>query len=165
VGYWNILKGDTVSEKIEMLKAFAQIGFNRLDQATKGLTEEQLDWKSCSEANTIRWNLTHLASEMFVFVPKIIKGDKEYKPDGWPDDYVGNESYSLEKIRGDLKKGKAKLMKKLDNLTEEVLAEEMDWFFGKLTKQGYLIVAISEILHHEGQIAAILGVEKRIQGT
>jgi uncharacterized damage-inducible protein DinB len=161
----NTLKGDTVSEKIEMLKAFTQVGFGRLDQATKDLTEEQLDWKSCAEANTIRWALTHLASEMFVFVPKIIKGDKEYKPEGWPDDYVGNESYSLEKIRGDLEKGKAKFLKKLDNLTEEVLAEEMDWFYGKKPKQAYLMLAISEILHHEGQIAAILGVEKRMQGT
>jgi uncharacterized damage-inducible protein DinB len=154
-----------MSEKIETMKAFAQVGFNRLDQAVKDLTEEQLDWKSCSEANTIRWNLTHLASEMFVFVPKIIKGDKEYKPEGWPDDYVGNESYSLEKIRGDLEKGKVKLLKKLGNLTEEVLAEEMDWFLGKQSKQAYLMIAISEILHHEGQIAAILGVEKRMKGT
>ena len=154
-----------MSEKNEMLKAFAQIGFSRLDRAVKDLTEEQLDWKSCTEANTIRWNLTHLASEMFVFVPKIIKGDKEYKPEGWPDDYVGNESYSLDKIKGDLEKGKAKLMKKLDKLTEETLAEEMDWFYGKQPKQAYLMLAISEILHHEGQIAAILGVEKRLQGT
>ncbi len=154
-----------MSDKIEMMKAFAQVGFDRLDRATKDLTEEQLDWKSCPEANTIRWNLTHLASEMFVFVPKIIKGDKEYKPEGWPEDYVGNESYSLEKIMGDIEKGKAKFMKKLDNLTEEVLAEEMDWFYGKKPKQAYLTLAISEILHHEGQIAAILGVEKRMQGT
>jgi uncharacterized damage-inducible protein DinB len=165
MNHTNTLKGDTVSEKIEMLKAFAELGFSRLDGAIKDLTEEQLDWKSCSEANTIRWVLTHLASEMFVFVPKIIKGDKEYKPEGWPDNYVGNESYSLEKIKGDIEKGKTKLMKKLGKLTEEVLAEEMDWFYGKQPKQAYLMLAISEIIHHEGQIAAILGVEKRLQGT
>jgi len=154
-----------MSEKIEMMKSFAQVGFGRLDRATKNLTEEQLDWKSCPEANTIRWNLTHLASEMFVFVPKIIKGDKTYKPENWPDDYVGNKGYSLEKIMRDIEKGKAKFMKKLDGLTEEGLAEEMDWFYGKRPKQHYLMLAISEILHHEGQIAAILGVEKRMQGT
>jgi hypothetical protein len=27
------------------------------------------------------------------------------------------------------------------------------------------MLAISEIIHHEGQIAAILGVEKRMKGT
>jgi uncharacterized damage-inducible protein DinB len=161
----NTFKGESMSEKIETMKAFAQVGFGRLDRATKDLTEEQLDWKSCVEANTIRWCLTHLASEMFVFVPKIIKGDKEYKPEGWPDDYVGNESYSLEKIMGDIEKGKAKFMKTLDNLTEETLVEEMDWFYGKRPKEAYMMLAISEILHHEGQIAAILGVEKRMQGT
>ncbi len=75
-----------MSEKIEMMKAFAQLGFGRLDRATKNLTEEQLDWRSCKEANTIRWALTHLVSEMFVVVPEIIKGDKEYKPEGWPED-------------------------------------------------------------------------------
>ena len=78
---------------------------------------------------------------------------------------MGNKSYSLQKIKGDLEKGKAKLMKKLDKATPEVLAEEMDWFYGKKPKQAYLMLAISEILHHEGQIAAILGVEKRMQGT
>ncbi len=154
-----------MSEKIEMMKAFAELGFSRLGRATKDLTEEQLDWKSCPEANTIRWNLTHLVSEMFVFVPKIVRGDKEYKPEGWPDDYVGNESYSLEKIKGEIEKGKDELLKKLDNLTEEVLSEEMDWFYGRRPKQTYMMLAISEILHHGGQIAAILGVEKRMQGT
>ncbi len=154
-----------MSEKREMMRAFAEVGFSRLDRATKNLTEEQLDWKSCPDANTIRWALTHLVSEMFVFVPKIIKGDKEFTPEGWPDDYVGNQSYSLEKIMEDIERGKANFLKTLDNLTEEVLAEEMDWFYGRRPKQAYIMLAISEILHHEGQIAAILGVEKRLQGT
>ena len=65
---------------------------------------------------------------------------------------------------GNIENGKVKFLKKLGNLTEEVLAEEMDGFYGKIPKQAYLMLAISEILHHEGQIAAILGVEKRMQG-
>jgi hypothetical protein len=27
----------------------------------------------------------------------------------------------------------------------------------------YLMLGVSEIIHHEGQIAAILGIEKRVQ--
>lgn len=154
-----------MSEKIETIKAFTNVGFSRLDRAIKDLKEEQLDWKSCPEANTIRWILTHLASELHVFVPKILKGDKDYVPEGWPEDYTGNTSYSLEKILGDLETGKAKLMKSLDKLTPETLAEEIDWFYGKKPKEAYLMLAISEIIHHEGQIAAILGVEKRMKGT
>jgi hypothetical protein len=92
-------------------------------------------------------------------------GDKEYKPDGWPDDYVGNKSYSLAKIMGDYEEGKAKFMKDLDNLTDEVLAEEMDWFFGKQTKEWYIrACAISELHWHGGQIRAIREVEKRMRG-
>ncbi len=154
-----------MSGKIDAMKGFAQLGFERLGRATTDLKEEQLDWKSCPEANTIRWILTHMVSELHVFIPKILKGDKEYKPEGWPDDYVGNAGYSLMKILGDLETGKAKLMKKLDELTEEKLAVEMDWFYGKRPKEAYLMLAVSEILHHEGQIAAILGVEKRMKGT
>jgi uncharacterized damage-inducible protein DinB len=154
-----------MSDTIKTMKAFAELGFQRLGRATKDLKSEQLDWQSCTEANTIRWILTHLGSELHVFVPKILTGNKEYSPEGWPEDYVGNKSYSLEKIMGDIESGKVKLMKSLDELKEASLAEEIDWFFGKQPRQAYLMLAISEILHHEGQIAAILGVEKRMMGT
>jgi uncharacterized damage-inducible protein DinB len=154
-----------MSGKIETIKAFAQVGFYRLERATKDLKEEQLDWKSCPQANTIRWLLTHLSSELHSFVPKILKGDKGYKPEGWPDDYVGNKAYTLKKINADLDEGKKKLMKSLDKLTEEELAVEMDWFYGKRPKEAYLMLAISEIHHHEGQIAAILGLESRMKGV
>jgi hypothetical protein len=149
---------------VDSIKEFAEIGFMRLERATEGLTEEQLDWKSCPEANTIRWILTHLNSEFFGFIPKIVTGDKELESE-LPEGYVGNMDYSLEKIMGDLDKGKGKLMDMMDDLEDEDLDEEMDWFYGERTKGFYLMLAISEIIHHEGQIAAILGVEKRMTGT
>jgi hypothetical protein len=152
-------------EKIEMMKAFTELGLGLLDRRTADLEEEQLDWKSCAEANTIRWILSHLTDEMFVFYPKVVKGDRNYRPEDWPDDYVGNSGYSLEKIKGDLEKGKAKLLEMFDDLTPEDLAEEMDYFSGTRPKQYYLMLGISEIFRHEGQIAAILGVEKRTQGA
>ena len=154
-----------MSGKIDAIKAFTEMGLFRLRGVVKDLKEEQLDWKYCPQANTIRWILTHLASELHVFIPQILTGDKEYKPEGWPDDYVGNQSYSLEKILGDIEEGEKALMKKLDGLGEEVLSEEIDWFMGKRTKEYYLMLAISEIHHHEGQIAAILGVESRTKGN
>ena len=152
-------------EKIETMKAFTQLGLGLLDRRTAELKEAQLDWKPCAEANTIRWILTHLSYEMHVFFPKVVKGNKDYKPEDWPDDYVGNARYSLEKIKRDLETGKAKLMKMLDKLTPEDLAQEMDWFSGVKPKEAYLMLGISEIFRHEGQIAAILGVEKRMQGA
>ncbi len=154
-----------MSQKVATIKAFAMLGFDRLDRATKDLKEELLDWKSCPEANTIRWILTHLSSELHTFIPKIITGDKEYIPEGWPEDYVGNKSYNLKKIMGDIKFGKEKLVKTIDGLTDAKLAEPLDWFYGKQPKEMYLMLAVSEIMHHEGQVAAILGVEKRMKGT
>ena len=150
-------------EKIETMKAFTQLGLGLLDRRTAELKEAQLDWKPCAEANTIRWILTHLSYEMHVYFPKVIKGKKDYKPEDWPEDYVGNTCYSLEKIKEDLKTGKAKLMKMLDKLTPQDLAQEMDWFSGVKPKEDYLMLGISEIFRHEGQIAAILGLEKRTQ--
>jgi len=154
-----------MDDKIIMMKAFTELGLDLLDRRTADLKEAQLDWKSCAEANTIRWILTHLTDEMFVFYPRVVKGDKSYRPEDWPDDYVGNSGYSLEKIKGDLEKGKAKLLEMLENLTPEDLTEEMDWFRGVRPKGVYLILGVSEIFRHEGQIAAILGVEKRMQGA
>lgn len=147
--------------KIGTIKEFTMVGFNRLNSATKDLTEEQLDWKSCSEANTIRNILGHLIGEWYGFVPKILAGDKDLEVKG----YVGTEGKSLDEIKADLSEGQKHLVAELAKIKEEDLAKEMDWFMGKQTVGSYLMLGISEITHHEGQIAAILGVEKRIQGV
>ena len=134
------------------------MGFFRLNNITKNLTEYHLDWKSCTEANTIRTVLTHLNQELHVYLPRMLTGKT---PDDWPEDYTGNLSYSLEKIMTDLEEGKTKLYKMLDATTDKALEKEVDMFMGKHPLQFYVTLMISEIIHHEGQIAAILGVERR----
>ncbi len=150
--------------KIDTIKEFAMLGFNRLDNALKDLTEEQLDWMSCSEANTVRNIVTHLISEWYGFVPKIIAGDKDLPVKGVPEGYVGNKDLSLETIMKDYNEGKKHLLAELGKVKDEHLAKEMDWFMGKQPVGSYLMLGVSEIIHHEGQIAAIRGVEKRIKG-
>ena len=150
--------------KIDTIKEFAELGFTRLNGALKDLTEEQLDWMSCSEANTIRNILTHLISEWYGFVPKIIAGDKDAKVKGVPEGYVGNKDLSLDQIMKDLEEGKDHLRAELGKVKDEDLAKEMDWFMGKKPRGFYLMLGVSEIIHHEGQIAAIRGVEKRLKG-
>ena len=54
-------------------------------------------------------------------------------------------------------------MAELGKVKDEDLAKEMDWFRGKQPVGSYLMLGVSEILHHEGQIAAIRGVENRIK--
>jgi len=150
--------------KIDTIKEFAMLGYSRLDRALEGVTEEQLDWMSCSEANTIRNIVTHLISEWYGFVPKIIAGDKDAPVKGVPEGYVGNTDLSLEDIMKDYYEGKKHLLDQLNNVKDEQLAKEMDWFMGKQPVGFYLMLGVSEIIHHEGQIAAIRGVEKRLKG-
>jgi len=145
--------------KIGTIKEFTMVGFSRLNSATKNLTEEQLDWKSCSEANTIRNVLGHLIGEWYSFVPKILAGDKDLEVEG----YAGTEGKSLDEIKADLAEGQKHLVAELAKVKDEDLAKEMDWFMGKQTVGSYLMLGVSEIIHHEGQIAAILGIEKRVQ--
>ncbi len=147
--------------KTKMIKDFAQIGFDRLGSSTKNLKPEQLDWKSCTQANTIRWILTHLSEELNMYLPKFLG---EEQPKDWPKDYVGNTKYKTEKIMADIEKGKRKLYAGLNKLTNEKLDESVEAFQGKKTREYYIMLMVSEIVHHEGQIAAILGVEKRLKG-
>ena len=150
--------------KIETIREFAEVGFTRLDNSLKDLTEEQLDWMSCSKANTIRNILTHLVSEWYGFVPKIIAGDKDAKVKGVAEGYIGNKELSMAKIMADLKEARDYLRSELAKVKDEDLTKEMDWFMGKKTRSFYLMLGVSEIIHHEGQIAAIRGVEKRLKG-
>ena len=147
--------------KVDGIKHFASMSLNRLDGATKNITEEQLDWKSCSEANTIRSILGHLIGEWYGFIPKIAAGNKDAEVAG----YAGADGKSVEEIKADYEAGKVQLMKVLDGISDEDLDKEMDWFMGKKPLANYLMMGVSEILHHEGQLSAVLGVEKRIKGV
>jgi hypothetical protein len=149
--------------KVKTIIEFAELGLFRLDNALKDLGEEQLDWISCSEANTVRNILTHLVYEWNDFIPKIIAGDKDARVKGVPEGYIGNKDLSLEDIMNDITEGKKFLLEQLDKINDEDLAKSMDWFMGPKSLGFYLMLGISEIFHHEGQIAAIRGVEKRLK--
>ena len=56
--------------EINTVKEFTKRAFKYLDGETKSLTEDQLDWKSCPEANTIRNILGHLFDEWYGDIPK-----------------------------------------------------------------------------------------------
>jgi len=147
--------------KVDVLKFFVEIGFYRMGNVTKDINEELLDWASCADANTLRWILTHLNQELHVYLPRMLGGTV---PDDWPEDYIENSRYSLEKIMGDLESGKRNLLGLLDATKDESLNVEVDLFMGKKPLQFYVTLMISEIIHHEGQIAAIVALDKRIRG-
>jgi hypothetical protein len=141
-----------ISEKVETIRRFADVSFDRFDKAVENISEKELDWRPIEEANSIRWILTHLSQQWNVGMPCVLKGDPKYKPNGWPENYVGNQSYSLDKIIGDIDKGKNTVMQGLSELSAADLEAEIPLWGGRRKRQYGLLLYLSEILHHEGQI-------------
>jgi len=154
-----------MSDKVELIKTFAEIAFERFDSAMKDLSEKEIDWRPMEETNSIRWILTHLSQQWNVGIHRILKGDPEYKPKDWPEDYVGNRSYSFEKIMSEIENGKNKVMSGLEELTLAELEAEIPLWGGTKKRQYGLLIYLSEIFHHEGQIAYLRGAVKRRRQT
>ena len=152
-------------DKVEFNKTFTEMAFKRFDMVTKDLSKKEIDWRPVEETNSIRWILTHLSQQWNVGIPRILKGDPEYKPEDWPEDYVGKESYSLEEIMSDLKKGRNTVLNGLEELTSvELEAESIPLWAGTMKIQVYLLAYLTEIFHHSGQIAYLRGaIERRKQ--
>ena len=146
-----------MSEKTESLRAFANLAFGRFDNVMKDLKELEIDWKPVEEANNIRWILTHLSQQWNVGLQRTFKGDNNYKPAGWPDDYVGSKSITLAKLMADLVKGRTAVLEGLTKLSTADLAVEVQSPSGPVKRYDRLMRQISEIVHHEGQIAYIRG--------
>jgi hypothetical protein len=142
-----------MSDKVELIKTFAEIAFERFDSAMKDLSEKEIDWQPVEEK---QWN---------VGIPRILKGDPEYKPKDWPEDYVGNRSYSFEKIMNEIEKGRNIVMSGLEELTLAELEAEIPLWGGTKKRQYGLLIYLSEIFHHEGQIAYLRGAVKRRRQT
>jgi len=146
-----------MSEKVESLKAFTNLAFGRFDNTMKDLKESEIDWKPVEEANNIRWILTHLSQQWNVGFQRTFRGDNNYKPAGWPDDYVGSKSITYAKLMADLTKGRATVLGGLGKLSAADLAVEVQSLSGMVKRHDRLMRQLSEIAHHEGQIAYIRG--------
>jgi len=149
-----------VSERIQLLKDVADTIFGRADRAVQGLTAKEIEWRPVEESNNIRWILTHMSQELNVLLPRMIKGDAAYKPVGWPDDYA-NSNPSLEKLLADLATGKKAVLDGIVGLTAKDLDAEIDLGRGPRKRLTSLLTYLSEIVHHEGQVAALRGIITR----
>ena len=146
-----------MSEKVESLKAFANLAFGRFDNTVKDLKESEIDWKPVEEANNLRWILTHLSQQWNVGFQRTFRGDNNYKPAGWPDDYVGSKTITYAKLMADLAKGRAAVLEGLGKLSAADLAVEVQSLSGMVKRHDRLMRQLSEIVHHAGQIAYIRG--------
>ncbi len=142
--------------KIETLKAFANTAFGRYEMTMKDLKEADIEWKPVEEANNIKWILTHLSQQWNVGFQRTFRGDNGWKPAGWPDDYVGGK-ITYAKLSADLAKGKAGVLEGLGKLTEADLSVDVQSPSGPVKRFDRLMRQLSEVAHHEGQIAYIRG--------
>ncbi|MDH5449647.1 MAG: DinB family protein [Candidatus Bathyarchaeota archaeon] len=154
-----------MSEKVEMINAFAKLAFERFDGTMKNLSEKELDWRPTEETNSIRWILTHLSQQWNVGIYRILRGDPEYKPKDWPEDYVGNKSFSFKRIMDDVEKGKSNVMNALEKLDQAELEVDIPLWGGTRKRQFGLLIYLSEIFHHVGQITYIRGAIGRRRQT
>ncbi len=152
---------EVLSEKIEALKSFANTAFGRFDASMKDLKEAEIEWRPDEEANNVRWILTHLSNQWNVGFQRTFRGDNGYKPAGWPDDYVGGKTITYAKLMADLAKGREGVLDGLNKLKPADLAVEVQAPSGMVKRYDRLLRQISEIIHHEGQIAYIRGVIAR----
>ena len=149
-----------MDKDVAALKSFAEFAFDSLERTCADLTEKETEWKPIEESNNIRWILNHVSRVSNVALPRIMKGDQEYAPAGWPEDYK-EQNYSAEKLMNDLKAGRDSVIDGLSKLTSEELAEEIPLWGGTRQRQFALNAYLGEIVNHKGQIAMLRGNVKR----
>jgi len=74
-------------------------------------------------------------------------------------------SYSFDRIIGEIEKGKNIVTNGLKNLTLEELEAQSSMWGGKKKRQHGILMYLSEIFHHAGQIAYLKGAIERRRKT
>ena len=143
---------------MKVLTDFAGYIFHRVTQTANEVTPDILDWKPVEEANSIYWILVHMTRIAYLLIPQLLKGT--YNPAGWDDNYE-QKKHSLSELKEDLGKARVQVLSLLDNLDESQLEEEIMIWGSKRPLQEPIFVLLGELLHHNGQISMLIGVNKR----
>jgi uncharacterized damage-inducible protein DinB len=150
--------GDKASILAEQLGSV----IDSLDRHVENLGEKEFMYKLTSESNNIQWLLNHMSRIVNVSIPRIVKGDPNWSPKGWPADYK-DQAYGLEKMMKDIKAGKKAAVDGLGKLKDELLEEEIPLWGGKQKRKTGVFAYIGELYHHRGQLAYIRGTVKRLK--
>ena len=144
---------------MNVLTDFAGYIFERVTQTANEITPEIMDWKPVNEANNIYWILVHMTRIAYLLIPQLLIGT--YNPEGWDDDYE-QQKHSLTELKEDLGKARVRVLSLLGELDEAQLDEEiMIWGSMRPLKEP-IFVLLGELLHHNGQIAMLRGINKRV---
>ncbi len=69
-----------MSAKAQILKEYAEYHYNSLEEQLKGLEMDEANYQMTEESNSIEWIVNHLCRISNTALPRIIKGDPNYKP-------------------------------------------------------------------------------------
>ena len=144
---------------MRLLTDFAGYIFYRVSQTAEEVTPELLDWKPVEKANSVYWILTHMTRIAYLLLPQLLMGT--YNPDGWDDDYE-QQKHSLSELKDDLGKARVQVLSLLEELDEAQLEEEIMIWGSKRPLKEPIFVLLGELLHHNGQIAMLRGIKKRV---
>jgi hypothetical protein len=151
-----------MTSKVEGLKEFAEYSFKSVNNAWEGITEKEASWKPIVESNNIKWIMNHLSRISNVALPRLIKGDENWLPKGWPENYREMD-LSIERLKEDFNKGKERTITLLGELKDSDLVKEIPLWGGTRKRQEGLFAYIGELVNHKGQIAMLRGNIKRIR--
>ena len=151
-----------LSEKASILKEQVEYIYGRIERTVEGLEEKEISWRPTEASNSIEWILNHMARISNLSLPRIIKGDPEYKPLGWPEDYRETH-HGLEKMLRDIGEGKEAVLEGIGKLTSTQMEEEIPLWGGTRKRKTGLFAYLGELVHHNGQIAYLRGTMKRLR--
>lgn len=144
---------------MNVLTDFAGYIFERVTQTANEITPDIMDWKPVNEANSIYWILVHMTRIAYLLIPQLLTGT--YNPEGWDDDYE-QQKHSLTELKEDIGKARVRVLSLLGELDEAQLDEKiMIWGSMRPLKEP-MFVLLGELLHHNGQIAMLRGINKRV---
>ena len=144
---------------MNVLTDFAGYIFERITQTANEITPEIMGWKPVNEANSIYWILVHMTRIAYLLIPQLLTGT--YNPEGLDDDYE-QQKHSLTELKEDLGKARVLVLSLLGELDEAQL-DEMIMIWGSMRPlKEPIFVLLGELLHHNGQIAMLRGINKRV---
>jgi len=144
---------------MNVLTDFAGYIFERVTQTANEITPDIMDWKPVNEANSIYWILVHMTRIAYLLIPQLLTGT--YNPERWDDDYE-QQKHSLTELKEDIGKARVRVLSLLGELDEAQLDEKiMIWGSMRPLKEP-IFVLLGELLHHNGQIAMLRGINKRV---
>jgi uncharacterized damage-inducible protein DinB len=151
-----------MSAKAEILKEEFEFIFDALAGTLEGVDDKEFKYRLTEASNDIQSILNHLSRITNLNMMRVIKGNLDYTPLHWPDDYVELD-YGLDKLMSDLREGSEKVIKGVAGLSDSQLEQVIPLMSGPYPRKIGLFTYVGELFHHRGQIAFIRGTVKRLR--